>query len=199
MCAGPGGAASGARPCVDAVHDVATTRWLKLQTLDYTDEAGKARKWDMASRTTKRAGTSDGVAILALLRSAGSSTVETLLVERTPHPRQRPGEMDWIHGERLTHALLPGTRRVQATGRPADARAAGRAGRRGRDRRGRRAARAQGGDRIHGRTSRDLHRGAAHRPSALANSPARDPRAPCLRSAPVHPPPPLAPRTLSFA
>ena len=104
LCAGPGGAASGARPCVDAVHDVATTRWLKLQTLDYTDEAGKARKWDMASRTTKRAGTSDGVAILALLRSTGSSAVETLLVERTPRPRQRRREMDWIHREADTRA-----------------------------------------------------------------------------------------------
>ena len=42
-------------PRVDSAEDVVSTRWIKLQTLTYTDKSGKSRKWDMASRTTKPA------------------------------------------------------------------------------------------------------------------------------------------------
>ena len=65
-----------------------TTRWLKLETLSYVDQTGKARKWDMATRTTKREGSSaDAVAILALLRSADNADyVETLVVQQFRPP-----------------------------------------------------------------------------------------------------------------
>lgn len=56
-----------------------------MQTLDYTDQTGTPRKWDMATRTTKSAG-ADAVVVLAILKSRNSSTVETLLVEQFRPP-----------------------------------------------------------------------------------------------------------------
>ena len=77
------------RARVTAKTEVGSTRWLKLQTLDYVDPTGRARKWDMATRTTKRAdagGGVDGVAILALLRSKQAGSTETLLVQQFRPP-----------------------------------------------------------------------------------------------------------------
>ena len=73
---------------VNGKETVGTTRWLKLETLSYTDQTGRERKWDMASRTTKREGASaDAVAILALIRSPQSpSHVETLVVQQFRPP-----------------------------------------------------------------------------------------------------------------
>lgn len=77
-------------PRIDAVTPVASTKWLALQTLSYTDQEGKERKWDVATRTTKQAdGTADAVAIIPLLRKAGSDKVETLLVEQYRPPVDR--------------------------------------------------------------------------------------------------------------
>lgn len=77
-------------PRIDAVTPVASTKWLALQTLSYTDQEGKERKWDVATRTTKRAnGGADAVAIVPLLRKAGSDKVETLLVEQYRPPVNR--------------------------------------------------------------------------------------------------------------
>ena len=77
-------------PRVDSAEDVASTRWIKLQTLTYTDKSGKSRKWDMASRTTKPASAStDAVVILPLLRRADSPLVETLVVEQFRPPVRR--------------------------------------------------------------------------------------------------------------
>ena len=75
-------------PRVTGVTEVGATRWLKLQTLSYVDAAGRARKWDMATRTTKRSdGGPDAVAILALLRhSSQPEAVEVLLVEQFRPP-----------------------------------------------------------------------------------------------------------------
>lgn len=80
--------ASPCAPRVVARTEVAATRWLKLETLDYDDPAGRRRKWDMASRTTRAAGASaDAVAILALLRSRDApAAVETLLVTQYRPP-----------------------------------------------------------------------------------------------------------------
>ena len=67
--------------------DVASTRWIKLQTLSYTDATGRSRKWDMASRTTRRSdGGPDAVAILALLRTQASPHVDLLLVQQFRPP-----------------------------------------------------------------------------------------------------------------
>jgi hypothetical protein len=53
--------------------DVASTRWLKLQTIDYVDQNGETRLWDVCTRTTRAASTSasgvDAVVVLARLRS----------------------------------------------------------------------------------------------------------------------------------
>ena len=69
--------------------EVGKTRWLSLQTLSYVDQTGRHRKWDMASRTTKREpGATDAVAILALIRSPTGSAVDTLLVQQYRPPVQ---------------------------------------------------------------------------------------------------------------
>lgn len=77
-------------PRIDSITPVASTNWLALQTLDYTDQDGKARKWDVATRTTKQArDKADAVVIVPLLRKKGSTKVETLLVEQYRPPVDR--------------------------------------------------------------------------------------------------------------
>ena len=74
-------------PRVNSTEVLASTRWLKLQTLTYTDQMGKLRRWDMATRTTKsHSADADAVAILALLHSPGESVTETLIVEQFRPP-----------------------------------------------------------------------------------------------------------------
>ena len=62
--------------------DVASTKFLKLQSITYQDPAGKQRLWDMCTRTTRSAASSaDAVVILARLHSrAEPAQVDTLLV-----------------------------------------------------------------------------------------------------------------------
>lgn len=77
-------------PRIDAVTPVASTKWIQLQTLSYTDQEGKERKWDVATRTTKQArDKADAVVIVPLLRKKGSNKVETLLVEQYRPPVDR--------------------------------------------------------------------------------------------------------------
>ena len=81
-----------AMPKITAVTDIASTRWIKLQTLDYKDQMGKMRKWDMATRTTKRLEASaDAVVILALLKTSTgvANSIETLVVEQFRPPVRR--------------------------------------------------------------------------------------------------------------
>jgi 8-oxo-dGTP pyrophosphatase MutT (NUDIX family) len=66
--------------------EIAKTRFISLQSLSYLDATGCERKWDMASRTTKKDGEPDGVAILALLRSRAAADVEMLLVQQFRPP-----------------------------------------------------------------------------------------------------------------
>mmetsp|Transcript_52987 Transcript_52987/g.105140 ORF Transcript_52987/g.105140 Transcript_52987/m.105140 type:complete len:252 (+) Transcript_52987:93-848(+) len=70
--------------------EVASTRWLKLQTILYQDQRGKDRLWDVCTRTTRdvsiREAGVDAVAILALLRSAKNQTVDTLIVQQFRPP-----------------------------------------------------------------------------------------------------------------
>eukprot|EP00568_Trieres_chinensis_P008368 CAMPEP_0183292112 /NCGR_PEP_ID=MMETSP0160_2-20130417/1296_1 /TAXON_ID=2839 ORGANISM="Odontella Sinensis, Strain Grunow 1884" /NCGR_SAMPLE_ID=MMETSP0160_2 /ASSEMBLY_ACC=CAM_ASM_000250 /LENGTH=223 /DNA_ID=CAMNT_0025453023 /DNA_START=30 /DNA_END=701 /DNA_ORIENTATION=+ len=76
-------------PRIDAIKPVATTKWLSLKTISYTDQEGKPREWDVATRTTKRSPDSpDAVIIVPLLRRRGGSQsdVETLLVEQYRPP-----------------------------------------------------------------------------------------------------------------
>jgi len=56
-------------PRIDGTETIASTRWLKLETLSYTDIEGKQRKWDRATRTTKKGSDSaDAVVIIPLLK-----------------------------------------------------------------------------------------------------------------------------------
>ena len=78
------------QPRITATTEIASTRWLKLQTLDYVDQVGNQRKWDMASRTTKSpTAEADAVVILALLRQRASSCIETLVVQQYRPPMDR--------------------------------------------------------------------------------------------------------------
>uniref|UniRef100_A0A7S1G137 Nudix hydrolase domain-containing protein n=1 Tax=Corethron hystrix TaxID=216773 RepID=A0A7S1G137_9STRA len=79
-------------PRIDSVAPVASTKWLSLQTLSYTDKKGTARKWDMATRTTRDRTTesADAVVIIPLLRQKSRDgtvlSTDTLLVEQYRPP-----------------------------------------------------------------------------------------------------------------
>lgn len=99
-------------PRIDSIEPVASTRWLALQTLSWTDQTNASRKWDMATRTTKsKSGdnTADAVVIIPILKN-GSCPVETLLVEQYRPPMGRAtiefpaGLVD--SGETPVHAAL---------------------------------------------------------------------------------------------
>jgi len=71
-------------PRINTIKTVGATKWLALETIEYTDTEDKPRKWDMATRTTKKAGIPDAVVVIPLLRRSGdpSSTTETVVVEQ---------------------------------------------------------------------------------------------------------------------
>jgi len=91
-------------PRIDRSEVVGSTKWLRLETLTYTDITNKERKWDYATRTTKKSKDSaDAVVIIPLLKrpyakkndgdndnsndNAGDdSTFDTLLVEQFRPP-----------------------------------------------------------------------------------------------------------------
>jgi len=75
-------------PRIDSVDPVASTKWLKLQTLQWTDQEGAPRQWDMATRTTKQSlNKPDAVVIIPLLRHPDTPhQVDTLLVEQYRPP-----------------------------------------------------------------------------------------------------------------
>ena len=78
--------ASFQRPAVNfsQTEVVGTTKWLRLETLTYTDQTGKPRLWDRSVRTTRQSEEAeDAVAILATLRhSADPEEDEILLVQQ---------------------------------------------------------------------------------------------------------------------
>mmetsp|Transcript_27127 Transcript_27127/g.56827 ORF Transcript_27127/g.56827 Transcript_27127/m.56827 type:complete len:317 (-) Transcript_27127:1540-2490(-) len=98
-------------PRIDRIEPVATTKWLALETYHYTDQRGKERKWDVATRTTKPTqsdmdktvstpgntiSNADAVVIIPLLQqphtnssSTKNNEVETLLVEQYRPPLQQ--------------------------------------------------------------------------------------------------------------
>jgi 8-oxo-dGTP pyrophosphatase MutT (NUDIX family) len=73
-------------PRIDSVVPVASTKWLALQTLNWTDQEGNSRQWDVATRTTKQSvDKADAVVIIPLLRY-DDGRVDTLLVEQYRPP-----------------------------------------------------------------------------------------------------------------
>jgi 8-oxo-dGTP pyrophosphatase MutT (NUDIX family) len=79
-------------PRIDKVTTVATTKWLELQTINYTDQEGTERKWDYVTRTTKQeSADADAVVIVPLLKHYGNDDVlDTLLVEQFRPPMGQP-------------------------------------------------------------------------------------------------------------
>jgi ADP-ribose pyrophosphatase len=80
-------------PCaVTSRTEVARTRWIALQTLQWTDPHGTVRQWDCATRTTKRHEHAvDAVIIIPLLQHYDDNPsiqrpIETLLVEQYRPP-----------------------------------------------------------------------------------------------------------------
>lgn len=73
-------------PRRNSVKLIGQTKWLSLKTLDYTDEEGVERKWDIASRTTKQAHVPDAVVILPVIQSKEKGTLDTLLVRQYRPP-----------------------------------------------------------------------------------------------------------------
>ena len=89
----------GSSPClprIDSSEIVGSTKWLRLETLTYTDIENKERKWDYATRTTKKSkDAADAVVIIPLLKRPyvndddddnGASPFDTLLVEQFRPP-----------------------------------------------------------------------------------------------------------------
>lgn len=103
------GSAAAVAPKIDKKESVASTKWLALETWHYTDQEGKKRLWDVATRTTKpkveadappstpgnTRSTADAVVIIPILKSktkeggSNSSVLETILVEQFRPPLQQ--------------------------------------------------------------------------------------------------------------
>jgi 8-oxo-dGTP pyrophosphatase MutT (NUDIX family) len=76
-------------PRINSISKVASTKWLELQTIDYTDEDGKDRKWDLVSRTTKPAASdADAVVVIPLLQSKTrpDTGIDTIIIEQFRPP-----------------------------------------------------------------------------------------------------------------
>lgn len=71
-------------PRINSIKTIGATKWLALETIQYTDVEDNPRQWDMATRTTKQAGTPDAVVVIPLLRRSTepTSTTETVVVEQ---------------------------------------------------------------------------------------------------------------------
>lgn len=80
-------------PRVDSVDRVASSKWLALDTYNWTDQDGKQRQWEVAVRSTTEASSSaDAVVIIPILRSKRNNPddpAETLLVEQYRPPMKQ--------------------------------------------------------------------------------------------------------------
>lgn len=73
------------RPSLKSIQRIAETKWLRLESLLYTDRMGKERKWDRVSRATTNEQGVDAVAILPILKENNKAT-STLLVKQYRPP-----------------------------------------------------------------------------------------------------------------
>merc|ERR1712038_95576 len=73
-------------PQINSLKLVGRTRWLALKTINWTDDEGKQRQWDVATRTTKKKDTPDAVVIIPILRSKKNNSIDTVLVEQYRPP-----------------------------------------------------------------------------------------------------------------
>ena len=97
-------------PNRESIVTVGATKWLQLKTIDYTDEDGVIRKWDVATRTTKEVDVPDAVVIVPIMKSKKNNIFETLIVEQYRPPLEKyalefpAGLID--HGETAQIAAL---------------------------------------------------------------------------------------------
>jgi len=104
-------------PRIESFEIVGSTKWLRLETLMYTDIEQKTRLWDYATRTTKQSKDSaNAVVIISLLKRPYAKDLDTndpydtLLVEQFRPPVKRntfefpAGLID--KGETTEHAAL---------------------------------------------------------------------------------------------
>jgi 8-oxo-dGTP pyrophosphatase MutT (NUDIX family) len=70
-------------PRVLSSQVIASTRWLKLESMKYRDPVGGERDWDTVSRST-RSGAVDAVEICALARSATKATSVLIVKQYRP-------------------------------------------------------------------------------------------------------------------
>jgi 8-oxo-dGTP pyrophosphatase MutT (NUDIX family) len=77
-----------ALPRIEKIETIASTKWLSLRSISYTDESGKRRLWDTVTRATKQgADKADAVVIVPLLKRYGQDDeVDTILVEQFRPP-----------------------------------------------------------------------------------------------------------------
>ena len=73
------------RPSLKTIQRIAETRWLRLESLLYTDRVGKERTWDRVSRATTNEQGVDAVAIFPILKENNKAT-STLLVKQYRPP-----------------------------------------------------------------------------------------------------------------
>lgn len=76
-------------PRCESVDTIASTKWLTLKTIHWTDEHGVKRKWDVASRRATEHSIGDqpdAVVILPILRSKKENRIETILVQQYRPP-----------------------------------------------------------------------------------------------------------------
>eukprot|EP00668_Euglena_longa_P042200 GGOE01055682.1.p1 GENE.GGOE01055682.1~~GGOE01055682.1.p1 ORF type:complete len:371 (-),score=74.82 GGOE01055682.1:332-1294(-) len=66
---------------IDRVEEVARTKWLRLETIFYTDRSGRSHQWNSVTRTTKMERDADAVVILPKVVKQGKE-VQTLLVKQ---------------------------------------------------------------------------------------------------------------------
>lgn len=76
-------------PHRESVVTVGATKWLQLKTIDYTDEDGVSRKWDVATRATKQSDVPDAVVIIPIMKSKKNKIFETLIVEQYRPPLEK--------------------------------------------------------------------------------------------------------------
>lgn len=71
-------------PHIRGVHPMQEGKWIELRKVDWTDEDGKERVWEMAARkTTAKAGI-DAVAIAAILRRPKDTPLIPIILQFRP-------------------------------------------------------------------------------------------------------------------
>ena len=73
------------RPSLKSIRRIAETKWLRLESLKYTDKTGKERNWDRVSRaTTNETVGIDAVAIFPIMKDQNNATSTVLVKQYRP-------------------------------------------------------------------------------------------------------------------